>query len=321
MSAPRPTGGYGANPDKQAWRHVAFQFSNDNALHRPKRDRVIACLDTAEGCEVRHALALGFHPANIHVFNDGMGDPKSGAAVLANMTRRLERDRLPRVQVHARSIADAAECVPGGALDILSLDFCGPLTEARVRDINRAARALRDGAVVMVNVQGAREADATFLARAGRRPMMVSERPRPFAPIRSIAWDARDAHRVKNVVRAVCASQVVRAQGGALGFAGCRFAPCTWRLGRYSSGHLPFVWSVFTVVTCDGSAPPERLRLAARVAREGGEPVRSAILYQARLREPFRCICDELLTAHVVACGDDAVARRRAEVSEAVADV
>ena len=61
---------------------------------------------------MRHALSLGYDPAKIHAFNWTKNSRGKSKAILANMTRALDRDGLPRVRTYARTIAEAAEVLP-----------------------------------------------------------------------------------------------------------------------------------------------------------------------------------------------------------------
>jgi hypothetical protein len=290
VSAPQPKGGYGANSAKTRWRHVAFQFSDWNAHESKKRDRVVACLESAEGLEVRHALELGYAPDHIHAFN-------TERAVLANMTRGLDRDGLPRVHVHTRSIAEAASIV--GPVDILSLDFCGPATPSRLSDIHRAAAALRHGSVVMINVEGGRERDTDRNNPCfTREPIDVFQHMRRGLNSETTRFPLADAQRIQWIVNAVSAEGISADRR----MTGCRWMPAARRVGRYLSGRLPYVWTAFQVATCDGSYTRRRFEEVQRLAAYAhahtpavplGELEALVFLKQTRLMFPFRCACDQ----------------------------
>lgn len=275
-----PANGYAANAAKRQWRHVAYQFSDWTAHGRRKSDRVVALLEHTEGCEVRHALSLGYRAENIHAFN-------RSAATLANMTRRLDRDGLPRVHTHARSIADVARVV--GEVDVLSLDFTGPISEAAMIEINHAAAALRPLAVIMVNLQAAREHDSAgaHCVGVGRETVTITERLSEQT-LRTIQLARNDVARLSTACLALSATDLTQP----VSTLRCRWRPHLYRVGRYlNDARKPFLWFACTVVPCDGNATRERWNHIRSVVRNPAA-VMQEFAKQTRAIGPFLCFCD-----------------------------
>jgi hypothetical protein len=107
-----------------------------------------AVLETSTGGEVRELLALGVAPENIHAINDN-------AALLAHLTRSLERDGLGRVNTHGRKMLDALERI--GRVDVVNYDGIGPVRSPGSEWCETVRRLARYGELVGVNVLGARE--------------------------------------------------------------------------------------------------------------------------------------------------------------------
>jgi hypothetical protein len=116
MSKSKPVGGYGFQA-KNSYRRQLWDFVKNNIAVKPSAATVVV-LETSDGYEVRELLRRGFAPTQIHAVN-------RNPAEIAQLTRRLEMDGLPRVVTHGTDFLAALKRI--GTADVVNFDACASI--------------------------------------------------------------------------------------------------------------------------------------------------------------------------------------------------
>ena len=255
MMKGKPESGY-RNVNKRLYRREVYEHV-DQLLrnHLPKPSRKVAYLESSDAEETRILLNRGYSPDNLYPFNRNVAE----AAVVS---RKIREKFGWKVNSQGKDIARLAEVCP--VVDIIHLDFCGPLNDTSGRVITYLKdTCFQEGTIVIVNVLRGRE--NTPIAKATLKEFRENDilRKRTEKMLFGDCPQGGDIARTKAMVN-VLSGWSVDFNTGEIGRMGKKcFVFVDIKAGQYkSTSGLTFTWLVGAAVR---PWTIERLGLAPRV--------------------------------------------------------
>lgn len=141
---------------KRQYRREIQAFAERELTDIPRSKRRVAYLDTGQALETDFWVRAGYRPGNLHAIN-------FNPAECAHITRKTLA-RGYRVNTYGRDAAVAIGIVLAeGGVDVVNLDFCGPLSKERLNDLSIISDLLivnQDRGVISVTLLRGRESES-----------------------------------------------------------------------------------------------------------------------------------------------------------------